>query len=419
MRLSEFGNKFGQKSGIMQLMDDLGKAVTGDAGMRMLGGGNPAHIPAMKQIWKERLEKIIAEQGGLEWMLSNYDTPRGNPCFIGEVASFLKRNFGWKIGPENIAVTSGAQYAIFGLLNMLAGRMQDGSRRRIMLPLMPEYIGYANQGIERDFFVSARPQIESQQGHFFKYRVDFDQLKVTPDVAAICASRPTNPTGNVLTDDEMKRLDELAKANGVPLILDCAYGLPFPGIVFVDAKPFWNENTIITMSLSKLGLPATRTAIVVGAEQIVESISCMTSVLSLANGNVGQAITLPLFMNDEVLRLSREVVRPFYVNKRKQALEWINEFFNDSVDYRLHASEGAFFLWFWFKGLPVSSTELYERLKARKVLVVPGEHFFFGLKDDWRHRRECIRVNYSGAEDVVRDGLKIIADEVKRAYAGK
>jgi valine--pyruvate aminotransferase len=262
------------------------------------------------------------------------------------------------------------------------------------------------------------PRIEFRDGHFFKYHVDFDQLKVTPDIAAICASRPTNPTGNVLTDDEMAHLDELARSNGVPLILDCAYGLPFPGIVFTDAKPFWNENTIVTLSLSKLGLPATRTAMVVGPEKIVDAISCMTSVLSLANGNAGQAITLPMFRNDDIFKFSREIIQPFYVNKRKQALDWIAEFFDPALDYRLHVSEGAFFLWFWFKGLPIPSAGLYERLKARKVLVVPGEQFFFGIRDEWSQKRECIRVNYSGAEDAVREGLRIIADEVKNAYSG-
>jgi len=42
--------------------------------------------------------------------------------------------------------------------------------------------------------------------------VDFDALESPPElkagkIGAICCSRPTNPTGNVLTDGEMARLD--------------------------------------------------------------------------------------------------------------------------------------------------------------------------------------------------------------------
>lgn len=38
----------------------------------------------------------------------------------------------------------------------------------------------------------------------FKYHVDFEHLTIGDDIGAICVSRPTNPTGNVITDDEVK-----------------------------------------------------------------------------------------------------------------------------------------------------------------------------------------------------------------------
>ncbi|NIP97238.1 MAG: valine--pyruvate aminotransferase, partial [Akkermansiaceae bacterium] len=62
----------------------------------------------------------------------------------------------------------------------------------------------------------------------------------------------------------------------------------------------------------------------------------------------------------------------------------------------VHRSEGALFLWMWFEDLPVTSRELYDRLKGRGVLVVPGNYFFFGLDDDeWPHRNECLRVSFA------------------------
>jgi valine--pyruvate aminotransferase len=57
---------------------------------------------------------------------------------------------------------------------------------------------------------------------------------------------------------------------------------------------------------------------------------------------------------------------------------------------------------------------LYERLKARGVLVLPGHHFFPGLAGEWPHRHQCIRVHYAQAPDVVRAGLRIIGEEVRR-----
>jgi len=88
----------------------------------------------------------------------------------------------------------------------------------------------------------------------------------------------------------------------------------------------------------------------------------------------------------------------------------------DGTDFRVHKPEGAFFLWLWFPGLPITNEELYQRLKKRGVLVVPGHYFFPGLKEDWPHKNECIRVNYSQDDQTFAAGMKIIAEEVKRAY---
>ena len=109
---------------------------------------------------------------------------------------------------------------------------------------------------------------------------------------------------------------------------------------------------------------------------------------------------------------SRNVIRPFYQRKSEKALSWIREHL-EGVDYRVHKPEGTFFFWLWFPGLPITSDELYQRLKARGVLVVPGHYFFPGLIESWRHREECLRLNYSQEDEAVERGIAILADEVR------
>ena len=415
---SSFGQRLGCGSGIGELMDDLGHALArGGPELKMLGGGQPARIPEMNAVWRRRLEELLEEPGGLDRSLTSYDPPNGNPKFIEAVATLLRKQFGWNVTPENIGITSGGQTAFYFLFNLLAGEMPDGSRRKILLPLIPEYIGYSDQGNSGDLFHAVPPIIEEEGAHGFKYRVDFDKLEITPDIAAICASRPTNPTGNVLTDDEVRHLSDLAKRHGIPLIIDNAYGAPFPGILFSDINPFWDEHVILTLSLSKIGLPAARTGIVIGPPQIIRALGSMSAIAGLSNANIGQQIALPLIESGEILRLSKEVVAPFYFEKNRLARAAAEEAFGDDIEWRMHRSEGALFLWFWFPGLPITSMELYQRLKQREVLVIPGHYFFFGHDDPgWRHRHECIRVSYAMDEAVVRDGLRIIAEEVKRAH---
>ena len=418
---SEFGQGLCCGSGIGELMDDLGHALAaGGNHIHMLGGGQPAHIPEMDALWRQRIEAIAATPGELEHMLGNYEPPAGSTRFRQAIARLFRQEFGGDLSAENIAITMGGQTAFFSLFNALAGRFSDGRQKKILLPLVPEYIGYADQSVSGSMFRSVKPRIELTGKHEFKYRVDFDHLTVTDDIAAICVSRPTNPTGNVLTDDEINRLAALAKAHDIPLIIDNAYGAPFPNVIFTEAKPIWNEHIILTLSLSKLGLPGTRTGIVIATPEITKAIASMTSIMGLANTNTGQAIVQPLVESGEILRLSNEVVQPFYREKSLQAQAWVKQYFDPQLNYHIHRSEGALFLWAWFEGLPISSHELYERLKARHVLIVPGSYFFFGQDDsDWKHRDECIRINFTMPAEDVETGIRIIGEEVSKAYAGK
>lgn len=413
MKFSAFGHKFARECGILQLMDDLGNALArGGDDVIMLGGGNPSRIPEVEACLRERMESGLREGDAFERLVGNYAPPGGDLPFRRAVAALLRREFGWPITEANVALTNGSQTAFFYLFNMFAGQFEDGSLKKILLPLTPEYIGYTDAGLSDDIFISYRPEIEHRDGRLFKYRVDFDAIRVTDDVGAICVSRPTNPTGNVLTDEEIDRLHKLAIRADVPLIIDNAYGLPFPGILYRDVRPVWDEQIVFCFSLSKLGLPGARTGIIIATEPIAAAIAGANAILSLAPGNFGAFMALDLMQSGDVIRLSREAIRPHYQHKAEMALAAVHEEMN-GLNYYVHDPEGAFFLWLWFEGLSITSAELYERLKRRGVLVVPGHYFFPGLADEWRHRYECIRMNYAGDDAVVRRGIQIIAEEVR------
>jgi len=416
LKLSQFGSKFCAPTGIVELMDDLGTALNENPDMIFMGGGNPGRIPEAEAIFKARLETVLADPAQLHSLMGIYQSPQGDKIFREQIAGLLKKEFGWDLSERNIAISNGSQSAFFILYNMLAGAMPDGSHHSIHLPLAPEYIGYGDIGLTRDFFTATRPEIELMDNNLFKYHVDFSKLEVTEQAGALCVSRPTNPTGNVLTDSEIEHLDEIALAADIPLIIDGAYGLPFPGIIFNDAKPHWNENTILVLSLSKLGLPGVRTGIIVAREDIVQGYSNANTVVNLACGNLGPTIARELFSSREILTLSNDLVKPFYKQRAQQAVDWFRAELG-SLPYRIHSPEGAIFLWLWFEGLPITSQELYQRLKERGVLVVPGHNFFPGMDTGWQHQQECIRVSYAQDGSTVKQGIEIIAEEVAKAYA--
>jgi valine--pyruvate aminotransferase len=413
---SEFGERFTRPTGARQLMDDLGDALSSDRPVCMLGGGNPAHIPELEELFSNELRRVLDSESDYRRMLANYPSPAGEERFRTSLAELFAREYGWQVTAKNIALTSGSQAGFFLLFNLLAGPQSDGGFKRILLPVTPEYIGYQDVGIRAGMLTALKPTIEEFDDHTFKYGLDVDNLTVGEDIGALCVSRPTNPTGNVLSDAEIDSLVAAAAARDVPLIIDNAYGMPFPNIVFTEVKPVWNDNIIMCMSMSKLGLPGLRTGVVVASEEIIDAVASMNSVLSLAVPSVGAVLLHELVESGRILDISKNIIQPYYKKKVTAALSWVHEFFA-GTEYRVHRAEGALFLWLWFPGLPISSDELYRRLKARDVLVLSGHHFFPGLDEEWQHREECIRVTYSQDSDSVRKGISIIAEEVKRAFA--
>jgi valine--pyruvate aminotransferase len=415
MEFSLFGQRFTQFTGITQLMHDLNEGIRSGDDVIMLGGGNPAQIPEMLERYNSEAQQLLSS-GDLVAAMSNYDGPQGKNSFTSALAMLLNKTYGWQLSDKNIALTNGSQNAFFYLFNLFAGDFAGNKKKKVLFPLAPEYIGYTDTALSDDFFETVKPKIELLDDGLFKYHVDFDNLNITDDIGLICVSRPTNPTGNVLTDEEMQRLDTLAKQHNIPLLIDNAYGTPFPNIIFEPVEPIYNDNTILCMSLSKLGLPGTRCGIVIGNEEVISAISNLSGIINLAPGSLGPMLAQNLVESGDIISLSEKVIKPYYHAKAQQAVTWLQDSITDE-HFRIHKPEGAIFLWLWFKGLPISSQELYERLKARGVLIVSGHHFFPGLDEDWRHTHECIRMNYSQPDDAVKRGIAIIAEEVQKAYA--
>ncbi|MGP5346641.1 valine--pyruvate transaminase [Psychrobacter celer] len=438
MKFSKFGQKFTQPTGISQLMDDLGDALKSDQPVNMLGGGNPARIDAVNELFLETYQ-ALGNDGSFNnsdetnstatTSMANYSNPQGDAAFIDALVGFFNRHYDWNLTSENIALTNGSQNAFFYLFNLFGGAFSDEKSesvdKSILLPLTPEYIGYSDVHVEGQHFTAVLPHIDEvthdDEEGFFKYRVDFDALENLPAlkegrIGAICCSRPTNPTGNVLTDEEMARLAEIAKRYDVPLIIDNAYGMPFPNIIYSDVTLNWDDNTILCFSLSKIGLPGVRTGIIVAAPEVIAAVSAMNAVVNLSPTRFGASIATPLVKNDAIKDLSDNEIKPFYQQQAKKAIALLKQELGD-YPLMIHKPEGAIFFWLWFKDLPITTLELYDILKEKGTLIVPSQYFFPGVDvSDYQHAHECIRMSIAADEDTLAKGIAVIGEVVRKLY---
>ncbi|MDH7598759.1 MAG: valine--pyruvate transaminase [Sedimentisphaerales bacterium] len=413
--ISLFAKHLASPSPICELMQDLADAHGSANGQVLLGGGNPAHICQVERAIQDAVQGLANDPVALARAIGDYDGPGGNQEFIEVLCDYLVSRYKWPIGPQNIALTNGSQNAFFALTNLFSGRMSDGSFKRILLPICPEYVGYADAAIDPQVFYGIPAKIELIGDQQFKYHPDLDLLYACPDIGAVCISRPSNPSGNLISDQHLEYIWQFACQAGVPLILDCAYGQPFPGIVYAQANAFWRPNTILCLSLSKLGLPGLRTGIVIAEPQIIRAITSINAAMGLAPGGLGPAIMTRLIRSGAIDGLCHDVIRPFYLRRIQMAVELITGLLAD-LPVRFHRPEGAFFLWLWLQGLQIDNIQVYRRLKAEGVIVVPGSYFFFGLQRPWQHADRCIRVSLTASDQALIAGLRRLCAVIRALY---
>ena len=153
---------------IILLMDDLGAAMAGEQEVLMLGGGNPAHIAEVQAFFRARMQYLLDKPTEFARVVGDYDPPQGNKAFLSALADLLNHEYGWGLTVDNVALTTGSQSAFFLLFNMVAGEFAGGLKKKILLPMAPEYIGYGDVGLVDDLFVANRPTIEKMAGRSFQ-----------------------------------------------------------------------------------------------------------------------------------------------------------------------------------------------------------------------------------------------------------
>ncbi|EMO42532.1 valine--pyruvate transaminase [Leptospira noguchii] len=405
MQYSIFGRKFLKQTGIGQLMDDLSNSPPGSC---LLGGGNPAFIPELIEVWREIVSKQI-ESGSMDKILGGYESPSGILELREMIASILSNESGTKISKDQIAITNGSQNAFYFLLNFFSGNFGNDQRKKILFPILPEYIGYTDQTLEPDSFLSFTPEIREIEDRYYKYFIsleNFDSISSwKKEAGCICVSRPTNPTGNMITDQELEFLIERASNVGIPLLVDNAYGFPFPKVVFGKNSFIHRPGMIQGFSLSKLGLPGVRTGFVVGDSKTITLLHRANSVINLTSANPGQFIALDLFRSGRWKELCEKIILPFYLKKSIFTQETILNNWNSKIDYKIHQSEGAFFLWVWVRNLSLPVSDLYPILKEAGVIIVPGKTFFPGTDSNWSHREECFRLSFARDDKEIEEGI--------------
>ncbi|WOI61859.1 valine--pyruvate transaminase [Streptomyces fradiae] len=411
MHLSTIGIKMAGLSGLRSIMEDVAACTAGEsaADWLNLSVGNPALIPEARDMWRTALAEALAEDfGGTS---GSYGPSRGSHVLVEAIASYFHRTYGWRLGPENIAVGPGSQMVCFAAAALHAGPSAAGTRR-VVLPMVPDYTGYQGLCLHEDGVAGVPPRLEREGDHRFRYALDLDALNRRTDIGMMLVSSPGNPTGRALDPAELRALTALAAERDVPLFLDQAYGAPFPRIGETRGEPALDENVVHCFSASKAGLPGERIGFAVGAPRHIAPLASFMSNSVLHAPRLAQAALARVLADGRLDDVVHNAITPHYREKRLLAEKLLAERMPSDVDWRLHSGEGGMFCWLWVDHDWFDDVTLYRELKERRVFVVPGRHFFvdpLGTPGPGPHATRCFRLSLSADEATLAEGVTRLA----------
>ncbi|MEA5515903.1 valine--pyruvate transaminase [Nodularia sp. UHCC 0506] len=416
--LTKIGAQMSNLTGVRAIMKDIIETLKAGAGQEFmnLSAGNPLILPEVEQLWRDCTAELLA---GSEYgeVVCRYGSSQGYAPLIEAIANDFNKRYGLNLSDRNILITPGSQSLYFYAANAFGGYTTSGKLKQIVLPLSPDYTGYGGVCLEQEALIAYKPTLDiDAAAHRFKYRPDFSQLSITESTGCVIFSRPCNPTGNVLSDDEVKKIAALAAPYNVPVLIDSAYAPPFPALNFTEMTPVFGENILHCMSLSKVGLPGERIGVAIGDEDMIQVLECFQTNLCIHPSRYGQAIAAIAINSGALPQIAADVIRPFYQKKFAVLENTLDTAMPKDLPWFLHRGEGAIFAWLWLQDLPMTDWEFYQELKQVGVIVVPGSTFFPGLREEWQHKHQCLRISLTGSDAEIVTGMQRLAQVAERVY---
>ncbi len=420
MGLSRAGNKMARLSGLRLIMEDIATSMGAATGREWLnlGIGNPADIPAVGDTWRRMTAEALDDS--FSAVSCRYGPSRGLPALVDAIVGYFNRHYGWDIGPRNVVVGPGSQMLCFIAATLFTGPGEDRDTQ-LVLPMTPDYTGYQGLSLVPGGITGVEPILQRQGERSFRYLFDMPAVERLTDVGLMLLSTPSNPTGRCAAPDELRSLVSAAETHDVPLVIDNAYGAPFPRIGEVTTPPLRHDRVINLFSLSKTGLPGERLGFAIADERYISPIVSFMANSTLHAPQLVQAALARALNSDVLDSLVALEIGPFYSQRRKFVTSLLLDRLPTDVAWRLHEGEGGMFFWVWVDEEWFDDLALYEALKARGVFVVPGRHFFTDPEHSpglGLHTRQCFRVSVTPDADTLTAGVEVIAETLRDMRAG-
>lgn len=318
-----------------------------------LGVGEPDFITP----WHIRDAGIYSLEKGQTYYTSN----SGLAELRQEVCNYVKK-FDLSYSPNEVLITVGGSEGI------------DLAMRTILSPgdeviiHEPSFVCYKPCAV----LAGAVPvTIETKAENGFKLTADELREKITDKTKLLVLSFPNNPTGAIMTREELAEIAEVVKEKNIMVISDEIYAeLTYSRKhCSIASLPGMKERTVVVNGFSKaFAMTGWRLGFMMADKVLTKQITKVHQYAIMCSPTTSQYAAVEALRNGEESIIS---MRNEYNDRRKIIVDAFNE-----MGFTCFSPEGAFYIFPSIKRTGLSSEEFCEKLlQEQKVAVVPGTAF--------------------------------------------
>jgi aminotransferase len=338
-------------SGIRKFFDLLSSVE----GVISLGVGEPDFVTP----WHIR----EAARYSLEKGYTMYTSNHGLPELRQRLAKYLELHYGLVYRPESeilitVGVSEGLDLALRAILN-------PGDEVIIQDPC---YVAYPSDIILAGGVPISIPTYEENN---FAIKARDIETQITKQTKVILIGYPANPTGAVMTKEELSEVAKLARKYNLLVISDEIYARLVYGTdhTCFASLPGMKEQTILLGGFSKsYAMTGWRIGYIAGNQQLIGAATKIHQYTMLSAPTIAQMAAIEALKNgeNEIQRMVQE-----YDGRRRIIVKRLNE-----IGLSCFEPKGAFYAFPSIKATGMTSEEFAEKLLVEeKVAVVPGSAF--------------------------------------------
>lgn len=323
-------------------------------GVISLGVGEPDFVTP----WNVREAGIYSlEQGH-----THYSSNAGFMELRYEISRYLKRRFHLSYQPDEILVTVGGSEGIDLALRALVGPGDE-----VIIP-EPSFVAY--KGCTT--FTGATPVVINLKAeNEFKLTAEELIAAITPKTKVLIMPFPNNPTGAIMTHEELEKIVEVVKDKEIIIISDEIYAELTYGDKHVSIASFEciKDQTLVINGFSKAyAMTGWRLGYVCGHPTLINAMKKIHQYAIMCSPTTSQYAAIEAMKNGDnsVEKMVKE-----YNRRRRVLVEGFRRLGLDCFE-----PLGAFYVFPCIKSTGLTSDEFCEKLLlSEKVLTVPGNAF--------------------------------------------